>query len=154
MSYGNVIPVSRREKFTDLYPVATLLFAIPTPPSSSVVIMTAAGPLVVFVPQEVMMTAQELLEFYPLRALSLAKVSNSIRMSNWPSLQEKSKVFSAREPTPVSHVNRFFCQLSSDKLLVIGELRSRDADLLLMIQADMTAYRAPGEPPQLGLPDM
>ncbi|KAF9057901.1 hypothetical protein BJ165DRAFT_87713 [Panaeolus papilionaceus] len=34
------------------------------------------------------------------------------------------------------------------------ELRSRDADLLLMIQADMTAYRAPGEPPQLGLPDI
>ncbi|PPQ71101.1 hypothetical protein CVT24_009852 [Panaeolus cyanescens] len=34
------------------------------------------------------------------------------------------------------------------------ELRSTDANLLLMIQADMTAYRAPGEPLQLGLPDI
>ncbi|KJA29635.1 hypothetical protein HYPSUDRAFT_152557 [Hypholoma sublateritium FD-334 SS-4] len=33
------------------------------------------------------------------------------------------------------------------------ELRAADANLTLMIQADMTAYRAPGEPLQLGLPD-
>jgi len=34
------------------------------------------------------------------------------------------------------------------------ELRNNDADVVLMIQADMTAYRAPGEPLQLGLPDL
>ncbi|KAH8101292.1 hypothetical protein BXZ70DRAFT_935491 [Cristinia sonorae] len=34
------------------------------------------------------------------------------------------------------------------------ELRSRDADLVLMIQADMLAYHAAGEPAQLGLPDI
>ncbi|KAF9455933.1 Zn-dependent exopeptidase [Collybia nuda] len=33
------------------------------------------------------------------------------------------------------------------------ELRVAGANLTLMIQADMLAYRAPGEPPQLGLPD-
>ncbi|KAF8165593.1 hypothetical protein B0H34DRAFT_793964 [Crassisporium funariophilum] len=33
------------------------------------------------------------------------------------------------------------------------ELRAANASLTLMIQADMTAYRAPGEPLQLGLPD-
>ncbi|KDR84014.1 hypothetical protein GALMADRAFT_236597 [Galerina marginata CBS 339.88] len=34
------------------------------------------------------------------------------------------------------------------------ELRAAGANLTLMIQADMTAYRAPGEPMQLGLPDL
>ena len=33
-----------------------------------------------------------------------------------------------------------------------GELRARDANVTLMIQADMLAYHAPNEPPQLGLP--
>ncbi|KAI0339172.1 Zn-dependent exopeptidase [Trametopsis cervina] len=32
------------------------------------------------------------------------------------------------------------------------ELRAAGADLTLMVQADMTAYRKAGEPPQLGLP--
>lgn len=31
-------------------------------------------------------------------------------------------------------------------------MREKDADLTLMIQADMLAYHAAGEPPQLGLP--
>ena len=35
---------------------------------------------------------------------------------------------------------------------LLGELRAHDADIILMIQADMTAYRVPGEPLQLGLP--
>ncbi|KAI0772469.1 Zn-dependent exopeptidase [Trametes elegans] len=34
------------------------------------------------------------------------------------------------------------------------ELREKNANLTLMIQADMLAYHAPGEPPQLGLPDI
>ncbi|KAI0789225.1 hypothetical protein C8Q75DRAFT_718867 [Abortiporus biennis] len=34
------------------------------------------------------------------------------------------------------------------------ELREKDADLLLMIQADMLAYHDPSEPAQLGLPDV
>ncbi|KAF8914234.1 hypothetical protein CPB84DRAFT_1758773 [Gymnopilus junonius] len=34
------------------------------------------------------------------------------------------------------------------------ELRAADANLTLMIQADMTAYRAPGEPLQIGFPDV
>ncbi|THH07199.1 hypothetical protein EW145_g3545 [Phellinidium pouzarii] len=33
------------------------------------------------------------------------------------------------------------------------ELREADANITLMIQADMLAYHKPGEPPQLGLPD-
>ncbi|KAI0668912.1 Zn-dependent exopeptidase [Trametes maxima] len=33
------------------------------------------------------------------------------------------------------------------------ELRQKNANLTLMIQADMLAYHAPGEPAQLGLPD-
>ncbi len=38
--------------------------------------------------------------------------------------------------------------------VVIGELREAGADLTLMIQADMLAYRKPDESPQLGLPDV
>lgn len=34
------------------------------------------------------------------------------------------------------------------------ELRAAGANLTLMVQADMTAYRSPGEPLQLGLPDL
>jgi len=34
------------------------------------------------------------------------------------------------------------------------ELRAAEANLTLMIQADMLAYHAPGEPAQLGLPDL
>lgn len=34
------------------------------------------------------------------------------------------------------------------------ELREADANITLMIQADMLAYRKPGEPMQLGLPDL
>ncbi|KAI0946051.1 hypothetical protein AcV7_010132 [Taiwanofungus camphoratus] len=34
------------------------------------------------------------------------------------------------------------------------EMREKDANLTLMIQADMLAYHAAGEPPQLGLPDL
>ncbi|KAF8961091.1 Zn-dependent exopeptidase [Flammula alnicola] len=34
------------------------------------------------------------------------------------------------------------------------ELKDTGANLTLMVQADMTAYRAPGEPLQLGLPDL
>lgn len=37
---------------------------------------------------------------------------------------------------------------------IIGDLRAEGKNLTLMIQADMTAYHAAGEPPQLGLPDM
>ncbi|KAF5333206.1 hypothetical protein D9611_002532 [Ephemerocybe angulata] len=33
------------------------------------------------------------------------------------------------------------------------QLRAQNASVVLMIQADMTAYRAPGEPLQLGLPE-
>lgn len=32
------------------------------------------------------------------------------------------------------------------------EMREKDANITVMIQADMLAYHAPGEPPQLGLP--
>ncbi|KAG6910993.1 hypothetical protein DXG01_006047 [Tephrocybe rancida] len=35
-----------------------------------------------------------------------------------------------------------------------GELRAANANLTVMVQADMLAYREPGEPPQLGLPDL
>ena len=42
----------------------------------------------------------------------------------------------------------------TEKLLFFtGELRKADADIILMIQADMLAYHKPGEPPQLGLRD-
>ena len=34
-----------------------------------------------------------------------------------------------------------------------GELYAARANITLMMQADMLAYHAPGEPPQLGLPD-
>ncbi|KAG5732461.1 putative leucine aminopeptidase, partial [Termitomyces sp. T112] len=34
------------------------------------------------------------------------------------------------------------------------ELREANANVTVMIQADMLAYREPGEPPQLGLPDV
>jgi hypothetical protein len=37
-------------------------------------------------------------------------------------------------------------------MYLTGELRARDANVTLMIQADMLAYHAPNEPPQLGLP--
>ncbi len=35
---------------------------------------------------------------------------------------------------------------------MLGELKALDANLTLVIQADMTAYHQPGEPAQLGLP--
>lgn len=38
-------------------------------------------------------------------------------------------------------------------MLVLAELRSVDANVTLMIQADMLAYHKPGEPLQLGIPD-
>ncbi|TFK64052.1 Zn-dependent exopeptidase [Pluteus cervinus] len=34
-----------------------------------------------------------------------------------------------------------------------AKLREQNADIILMIQADMLAYHKPGEPPQLGLPE-
>lgn len=37
--------------------------------------------------------------------------------------------------------------------LLVEDLKAIDANLTLMIQADMTAYHEPGEPPQLGLPE-
>ena len=50
------------------------------------------------------------------------------------------------------------CHFSFVKALVLsrllGQLRQDNADITLMIQGDMLAYRAPGEPPQLGLPDV
>lgn len=36
----------------------------------------------------------------------------------------------------------------------LGELHAAGANLTVMMQADMLAYRAPNEPPQLGLPDL
>lgn len=49
---------------------------------------------------------------------------------------------------------RAFLNISSYLQLIrlTGELRAHNADIILMIQADMTAYRVPGEPLQLGLP--
>ena len=38
--------------------------------------------------------------------------------------------------------------------LSIEEMREADRNLTLMIQADMIAYHEPGEPMQLGLPEM
>lgn len=35
----------------------------------------------------------------------------------------------------------------------IGELKQADANITLMVQADMLAYHVPGETPQLGLPE-
>ena len=35
---------------------------------------------------------------------------------------------------------------------ISGKQRDADSDLVLMIQADMLAYHAAGEPAQLGLP--
>lgn len=35
--------------------------------------------------------------------------------------------------------------------MLLGELRKADADIVLMIQADMLAYHVPSEPAQLGL---
>ena len=45
----------------------------------------------------------------------------------------------------------FFCLPGTDG--GSEELRAANASVILMIQADMTAYRAPGEPMQLGLPE-
>jgi Zn-dependent M28 family amino/carboxypeptidase len=45
----------------------------------------------------------------------------------------------------------FFCLMETEGGL--EELRTANASVILMIQADMTAYRAPGEPMQLGLPE-
>lgn len=39
------------------------------------------------------------------------------------------------------------------KVNTIEELREAGANITVMLQADMLGYRAPGEPPQLGLPD-
>jgi Zn-dependent M28 family amino/carboxypeptidase len=50
----------------------------------------------------------------------------------------------ARELKPV-HAHRI-----SDH--ITGEMREKDANITVMIQADMLGYHAPGEPPQLGLP--
>lgn len=46
------------------------------------------------------------------------------------------------------------CNLLLTTYLEIGELRAQNANLTLMIQADMLAYHVPGEPVQLGLPDL
>lgn len=46
---------------------------------------------------------------------------------------------------------QYIAQLSDSST---GELKAANANLTLVIQADMLAYRLPGEPPQLGLPDL
>lgn len=102
------------------------------------------------------MMALELSVCYPSRVLSAGKVSNSTAMWNSRSLQAKNKVSLAQEPTLVratSFVRAERLSYPFSFTNFIGELRAADANLTLMIQADMTAYRAPGEPLQLGLPD-
>jgi len=51
----------------------------------------------------------------------------------------------ARKPSPAIF-------LSPSTKNGLGQLRAQNASVVLMIQADMTAYRAPEEPMQLGLP--
>jgi hypothetical protein len=46
----------------------------------------------------------------------------------------------------------FLVIVDADHEGCVGELRAENASIILMIQADMIGYLAPGEPPQLGLP--
>ena len=50
------------------------------------------------------------------------------------------------------HCPSLFLNLQLKHFTTQGELRAANADILIMIQADMLAYRARGERPQLGLP--
>ncbi|TEB35761.1 Zn-dependent exopeptidase [Coprinellus micaceus] len=57
------------------------------------------------------------------------------------------------------HANVELCTFAGEEQGLLGSrayaksLRAQNASVVLMIQADMTAYRAPGEPLQLGLPE-
>ncbi|KAJ3527342.1 hypothetical protein NMY22_g9823 [Coprinellus aureogranulatus] len=58
------------------------------------------------------------------------------------------------------HANVELCTFAGEEQGLLGSrayaksLRAQNATVVLMIQADMTAYRAPGEPLQLGLPEL
>jgi len=58
------------------------------------------------------------------------------------------------------HSNVELCFFAGEEQGLLGskayarELRDAGANVTLMVQADMTAYRAPGEPLQLGLPEL
>lgn len=59
----------------------------------------------------------------------------------------------------VFRANVLLCAFSGEEQGMVGsrayarELREQGANITLMIQADMLAYRVLGEPPQLGLSD-
>lgn len=72
-------------------------------------------------------------------------------MSSYAYLLVKSKDFLVLVHTLVSFWEFGFTSVTHWNA---GELRAKGANLTLMIQADMLAYHAAGEPPQLGLPDL
>jgi len=95
------------------------------------------------------MTDQVLSPFLELHVLLPGPVSDSAKTWNWSLLLAKSRASTVRRLTPVSeslplHLKYLTCY--------IGEMRQKNANITVMIQADMLAYHAPGEPPQIGLP--
>jgi hypothetical protein len=75
-------------------------------------------------------------------------------MFSFVHLREKSRAFSVLVHTLVRLMMANNDHTVSLILLYAAELRNADADLILMVQADMLAYHKAGEPAQLGLPDM
>ena len=86
----------------------------------------------------------------PLRVLLANAGSNSSVMSNLWLLREKNKVYGDRGHTPV----RPSFPLRASRCIEgpPDQLNQENADLVFMIQADMTGFHLPGEPLQLGLP--
>ena len=86
-------------------------------------------------------------ELLPGRELSSGSVC-----SYAPSL-ERNKAWSGLVHMPVSDRDLLFPGAATFTLNLgrTGELREQGADVTLMVQGDMLAFHADGEPPQLGL---
>jgi hypothetical protein len=99
-----------------------------------------------------MTTVLEPFRYYLLRVLSRKEVYGFIAMSSLLLLPERSKACLGREHMLVSICTALLSELGCS-CQHPEELRAADANMTLMIQADMLAYRKPGEPLQLGIPD-
>jgi hypothetical protein len=90
--------------------------------------------------------------FWLSRVRSNVSVSDSTRMSSSSRSLVRNRVWLAHNTMLVRLLGCAYFIVSDTGSA--EQMREEGRNLTLMIQADMIAYREPGEPPQLGLPEM